>query len=447
MPGRFKPLPFGASAPINGGGLGAAAAPSVRATQFHLVRVGPSFEVAHDACGELEAVEAAELAELGPLAPTDGAHEFASRLGLNPLDLARETRARERGRVADAMQGLKTRGGVERSRYVATCGRLHIGKSQGSAGERYGVAHWRCKDRLCPTCGELRSRKQAWRLRQFIEQRACWDRLLFPTLTHRKRPVAEETASEAITRLGKDLLRVFDTKFASGRELATVIDGALFVIELTWSPKGWRTSAATGRKFYVEFSGWHAHVHALVEVAEGVDLGYAAHVILKHWIATADAEPAAQYVKPATPQNVGQLCKYVLKPMSISNPRRLRQAAHAISNIKAERARGEWKGWKKKVADDGKWDHVEVSGYTLGDLQVAAKQDKWISWHDTVGDHVRTIGVVEATALVRTLARAPETLNEAVKRRRSAEREIPWWKQGKPTAVSIAWVIGRDDDD
>lgn len=436
--------PVYALASNQGGGLGAAPAPNVREPGFRS-RSKPSknqVEVRHDAAHSLSFDERSVLADLGHLAPTAGAHDFAARVGLGPVALAKDARTFARLLVADSMRGLLTRGGRERSQHVERCGRLRLAKATAPNGaERYGVAPWRCKDRLCPVCGHLRAREQGWRLRQFIEARECWDRLLFVTLTHRKRPIEEETAEQAIKRIGRDLLRVFDTKFAAGRELARVFEGALFVIELTWSPKGTRLNPATGQSYYVAFSGWHAHAHALMEVSEGVKNGFAANRILTHWTKTADAEIGAQYIKNANPRNVGQLCKYVLKPMSIENPFRLRQAAAAVANIKSERARGEWKGWKKTVSNDGEWDRVEVSPHSLADVANAARQDRWLSWHETAGEIVRTSGVVEAVAVVRALVRAPETLNEAVKRRREASDDPPWWKIGQPKTFSLDWVL------
>jgi hypothetical protein len=387
-------------------------------------------------------LERDQLAFQGGFNPCAVDLDFASRLGLDPRILAGGAKVVDRRRVAESLAGVLTRNGTNRSDRIKCCGRVQVAKM----GNRYGLARGSCHDRLCPRCCRTRANQQGAKLRVFAEPMVAAGRLLFVTLTQVKRDVLGETVLEAIDRLRANYRRVFNSKNKAGRRIAAMLLGGLRVIELAWSPKGKRAGRG-GKDLWVDFSGWHAHLHMLVQVADGVSLAAAAAEIQQAWLLLADAgecEAAAQYVTPADEGRIHELTKYPFKPLEISNPRRLREVAAAIDGLHADQAFGTWKGWRKTVPDAAGWgDKLQVSPCGLAELRTAAKADRAVTWDRPVGSGMVLKDGVDARALIATVARNPGLLQDLIKEARAASKDqIRGQRREQPTVlVPLAWLL------
>jgi hypothetical protein len=277
--------------------------------------------------------------------------DVAERLGIDIGDVLETTSAEDRRRIAGAMRGhvytkrrrKKPRNvldkewvstPVDRSSRLFSCGHL---RPAIRGGTEYGLAHWWCKDRLCPSCAAHRARDMGGALRAWIEHRQA--PVLFGTLTQPKFPRSRETATEAIDRLLAAWRRMSNKKNASGRLFHAHFVGGARAIELAWAQSGDQHG-----KHKVVRSGWHAHIHALFEVREGVDPGEAAGVLQRLWLdASAGATPGAQCVVPVDDQRVGQVTKYPLKLPELDTPDVIREAAKALADRRVVLGFGDWR--------------------------------------------------------------------------------------------------------
>lgn len=241
-----------------------------------------------------------------------------------------------------------TRTGKPRSGRIQDCGHLR----PAIRGTEKGLAHWRCGDRLCPSCAERRARHNAAALFAFATQRADdGARVLFVTLTQRKLPVHVETPHDALTRWMKAWRRMTSKRTQLGRRFADTFAGAMRGVELTWSPKG-----KTHRDGHVvAYSGWHAHGHCLIEVRPGISFAHARRELLQLWkMATGTAGWPAQNVQQVAPVMPGddgarsrsriyEVCKYPLKLPSFDSPAVLRSAGEALSGRRVVDGVGSWR--------------------------------------------------------------------------------------------------------
>lgn len=152
------------------------------------------------------------------------------------------------------------------------------------------------------------------------------------------------------------------TATKAGRLLRRYFAGGIWFVEVTWSWAGMPRPDGTS----VKYSGWHPHLHGLLELTEppeemvtalGLDAArakwrvLATQALLKHWNALdTSSRRSAQRVERVDAQRVGQVCKYPLKPFGFENPARAREAALALAERRMHDAWGTWRGWRK-IAD------------------------------------------------------------------------------------------------
>ncbi len=243
-----------------------------------------------------------------------------------------------------------TRTGQPRSARIKDCGHLR----PAMRGRELGLCHWRCKDRLCPSCAGRRAREMASALLYFAKLKAdSGSRILFVTLTQKKHDITDEDCAGAMTRWLATWRNMTSKRGHTGRAFCEMFAGAIRGVEVTWSPKG--------KKHYdghvVKYSGWHAHGHILVEVRPGFTLRQATAEIKKLWRwATPKGEisGAAQSVQQVAPvaeggeekarSHIYEVCKYPLKLPGTSSPEVLRAAGIALASRKTLDGVGEWRG-------------------------------------------------------------------------------------------------------
>lgn len=241
---------------------------------------------------------------------------------------------------------------------VARCGSLWAARQ----GAKLGLAHKACRDRMCPRCMEKRQQGEARELRRWCDER--WSKgasVLFATLTQVKLPLEHEAAKAAILRLLGTRREAMNTRGALGKGLRQFFRGGVWFVELVWSYRGRRNKDGSR----VAYSGWHAHLHGLLELApvpdgmvraagpERAALAWyqAAQAALRRaWLAVnPEASGAAQHSELADRGRAGQVCKYPLAPFEVASAERAREAAVALVGRRTHDAWGEWRGWKKRA--------------------------------------------------------------------------------------------------
>lgn len=176
---------------------------------------------------------------------------------------------------------------------------------------------------------------------------------LFATLTQVKYPAWNEDARSAVQRLyhswrllvnGRHFRAGFRERFAGG----------LRSVETTWSPAG----AEREHGGTVAFDGFHAHLHVMLEVREGVDAAEAAGWLQRAWVSCSpDADAAAQVVRRARFDDAHQLVKYVTKPLEdySETPDVVRALFAGLHGLRLLQAFGSWvardgePGWRPKL--------------------------------------------------------------------------------------------------
>ncbi len=326
----------------------------------------------------------------------------AERLGFDLPDLLELTGAAERTRIADAMVGhvftkrkrkrpkhlldhewVSTP--IDRSARVYACGHLR----PAFRGSEPGVAHWHCKDRLCPDCSERRANEYKGAARAFIAGHqpryfVAGARgleihrvpILFVTLTQPKRPTNSEAAGAAFDRLMASWRRLQNTKSENGREFRRVFEGGARAVELKYARKGERNGA-----YVIPFSGWHPHFHALLQVRVGITVAEAASVVARLWreVSTGAKAPDIAVVDE---RRIGEICKYPLKLPSLATVGIIREAAMVLADRKTLVGFGSWRAILKQgreLRDEGKErpPPVHIADQRLGTL---ARKDGLITF-------------------------------------------------------------------
>lgn len=338
--------------------------------------------------------------ELAYSAPVQGqgvggemAADFAAGLGVELPQVGEDSGVLARARVLRWMDpAIRTRpskrnpAGLPRRERVQRCGTLWAAR----CGEQLGMAHKWCRDRMCPTCAERRQRGEARKLRRWCEER--WKkgaRLIFPTLTQVKQSIELETAEQAITRLMTTRREMMNTKTKAGESLRGFIAGGVWCVELAWSYRG-KLNRDGSR---VAYSGWHPHLHGLIELTEPdadlvARLGHdravevwarrAGSALRRAWIAVnPEASYAAQKIVDVDRQRVGQVTKYPLKPFEMAAPSRSREAAIALASRRTQDAWGTWQSWRREAeklldADREEAGEVERPPIEFGDATFQA---------------------------------------------------------------------------
>lgn len=313
----------------------------------------------------------------------------AERLGFDLPDVLEVTHAPDRHRIGAALAGHVftkrrhkkpasvldhewTSEPVDRSIRILSCGHLR----PAYRGNELGVAHWHCKDRLCPYCAERRAREYSSAARAFIADRVKAKRffvggddglrvlehrvqILFCTLTQLKQPTKYETAQQSYDRLMGTWRRMQNSKSKLGREFAKHFVGGARAVELKYSQKGDKHGAHV-----VKYSGWHPHLHCLFEVRWGVNTGDAIRCMHKLWQECSPTSTGAgRDVQLVDNRRVGQLCKYPLKLPELVNVETIREAAKVLADRKTLVGFGTWRGFLKEgraLRDDGKADKAPL---------------------------------------------------------------------------------------
>lgn len=167
---------------------------------------------------------------------------------------------------------------------------------------------------------------------------------VFATLTQPKRARHLEQPRAAVERIVRAWKRMTDTHGALGRRFREYFAGGLRTVEVTYSRRGERQHNG-GRR--TQFSGYHAHLHVLLEVAEGVDRSIAMYELREMWLeAQPDATASAQCIRAAAVADAHQLCKYVTKPLELvaGNDAVLRELFAGLHGLRLLQAFGCWLG-------------------------------------------------------------------------------------------------------
>lgn len=167
---------------------------------------------------------------------------------------------------------------------------------------------------------------------------------LFATLTQTKFPRHSEGAKEAVHRIASTWRQITNSKTAIGRAFRRMFVGGLRTTETTWSARGDEQHNGGG---VVGFSGYHAHLHVILEVRDGIDRAEAAAWLIRTWLEHSHgASAGGQCVRPASADDAHQLCKYVTKPLEAvgDKPAILRELFGALHGVRLLQAFGEWQG-------------------------------------------------------------------------------------------------------
>ncbi len=329
---------------------------------------------------------------------------------------------------------ILTSTGEPRSARIKDCGHLR----PAIRGTEYGVAHWRCHDRLCPSCAERRAREMASALFFFAQHRAESGRLvLFVTLTQLKRPVHVESPEKAITRWLDAWREMTDRRFYKrkttvGMRFNMMTAGAIRGIELTWSPKGKRNADGS----VVKYSGWHAHGHCLVEIMPGISFRQADRELMGMWRAVSGGAKASaqnvQQVAPALPgteerckSRIYEVCKYPLKLPGFDNESVLCFAAEALASRRVVDGIGEWRGALAIGRKLRSAEEKPKAPVRMADQRIYALHDpeNMLSFSEFKGGHA-TAFYVEASKIRQAVLRDPRTFDQR-DRDREAGLDVP----------------------
>lgn len=364
------------------------------------------------------------------VAPASSPSSLAVReLGLDARRLEAAAATPLRAGVAAALAGVRTKpterhpDGISRGTLVRHCGKLHAVLVGGA----YDIEPACCRQRPCPSCARKRARDNAADLTRAMQHRRAVAEamFLFATLTQPKRPRHEETPREAVDRIVRVWQRITNSKTATGREFRRRFEGGLRTTETTFAARGEQREHGGA----VEFSGYHAHLHVLLEVRAGIDRGEAAGWLQDTWLTHCDgARAGAQCVRPASTDDAGQLCKYVTKPLenAAGRPAILRELFGALHGVRLLQAFGSWMGrdgvrvgWRELGDDEPDDDAPQGPRYVgpeLGEL--------W-SWRharpEGTTDSVVFRGHAPGDELVVSAAEAWEAIDRAVSARVLAE--------------------------
>lgn len=286
-----------------------------------------------------------------------------------------------RAAVASALAGIRTRPtpnnpeGVSRGVLIGACSRRHAFK----VGDAFILEPKCCRQRACPACARARARQNAADLVRSIQHRrkaAASSMFLFATFTQPKRPRREETPFEATRRIVLAFRRISNPNTVTGREFRRLFKGGLRTTEVTYSAAGDHQRNGGGA---VAFSGYHAHLHCMIEVREGIVRSEAAGWLLRAWLAEVEGAAAgAQCIRAANEADAHELCKYVTKPLEDSRdkPAILRELFGALHGVRLLQAFGEWMGregvrvgWRELGADEQPPSAPRYRGPEIGDLR------------------------------------------------------------------------------
>ena len=268
--------------------------------------------------------------------------------------------------------GLFTAAGRSRGARIAFCGHLRpaIGAKTGAV----GMTQVMCRDRACPACQRLRSLELGHALRGAVEHRQSQGdaRLLFITLTVPKLPHSKCPAVASLNRLLDYWTKLSRGNSKRGRKFLELFPGGVRTVEVSWSKKGDRYGAHE-----VLFDGFHVHLHLLAELGAGVRRSRAVAWLVDQWCALTGAKPDAQNIQDMDVARVGQLTKYVTKPLedAASRPEIARELFGALHGRRLIHGWGSWKNWKQwaELEPNPRAEVLLLAVMDLGQLEVATR--------------------------------------------------------------------------
>lgn len=341
-------------------------------------------------------------------------------LGVDVGEVLESSRVVDRRRIAAAVKGhALTRSGSERSDRLFSCGHLR----PAIRGTEVGLSAWSCGDRLCPSCAESRAREYASALRAFASSRVDEGyRHYAVTLTQQKMPVVSETCSQSVDRIIDAVRRLTNSGSANGRRVRSYWAGGIRGVEITWSPRGKRRKDGSR----VEYSGWHAHIHAIFELKEGVDDDDALDVIIDEWLKVSPgASEHAQYVQFLDDRMIGETAKYPLKLPDLDRPWLVRDAAMSIAGRRMLDGFGSWRsalGKGRLLRDLGAPPRVPLKMADAGVSCLSEPPESLVSFtsfkgRDGITSFYRSVGEIRSRVL-----RDPRTLKQ---RDRDRKNNVP----------------------
>ena len=271
-----------------------------------------------------------------------------------------------RSRAMSWVARLPTRTGSDRGERIRYCGWMEVCYQPATG--HVGWRHRYCKDRACPVCARNRSSKTRKQLRAHLikREKAGCGALAFLTVTQPKDP--NEGPGEAISRLLKSWRKLRDR-----RPFRRAVAGYVRAVECVWSRRGWKVQA-DGRRFYTRESGWHAHLHIVLElVPMDQDTQWRG---FEPWVTGAWCEISGGHEKgidwqALSRQKVGQIAKYITKPFELP----VQQAPIFFQELAGRRllqGGGTWRYYQK--ADEG--EGAAPEGWVPQALHVADLLDR-----------------------------------------------------------------------
>lgn len=255
-----------------------------------------------------------------------------------------------RSRAMSWVARLPTRTGTDRGERIRYCGWAEVCFRPGKG--QVGWRHRYCKDRACPVCARNRAAKTRKQLRAHLvarEKAGCGE-LVFLTLTQPKLANDREGPGEAISRLLASWRKLRDR-----RPFRRSVAGYVRAVECVWSRRGWKVQK-DGRQFYTRQTGWHAHLHIVLEL-EPVDQ-HTQWRGVETWITGAWCEIAGGSEKgidwqPLSRAKIGQIAKYITKPFELP----AQQASIFFQDLAGRRllqGGGTWRYYQRADDEGGK---------------------------------------------------------------------------------------------
>ena len=282
--------------------------------------------------------------------------------------------------------------GRDRGRAIAMCGRPALAMTTGGM---VGMVGLRCRDRACPRCQRLRAIERAAELKEAmavcpacegsgsvraepeesvigeglpedglpvahsekVPCRACGSRgevpwrWQFATLTVPKVHATERDCRASLEVVLDAWRQLTRKSHALGREFSARFHGGVRSIEVVYRARGDEVRYPGGRVHVVKMTGWHVHVHALVETTGDVDDDEARGWLVQQWLALTGGSPRGQCVRAVERGDTGcavELCKYVAKPLSMDMSATVgRELFSALHGRRLLEGFGRWRGWRK----------------------------------------------------------------------------------------------------
>ena len=336
----------------------------------------------------------------------------AVALGVPRAALERDAKTQLRQRAIGWVYGLKTKVTArsttgkprDRALAIAECGRPTPVYSRGV----YWVSAKSCGDRACPRCAYRRSSMLAADMRIVAdERRADGKSLWFVTLTQPKPYGANP--KPAIDGAMKAWRRLVNPKTHLGAQWHDTFDGCVRALEVTWSPK----DKVRRDGSVVPYSGWHAHFHVIVEGGSRAQVEW----MVARWRSIVGGAPGAQKILLADDRRIGELCKYIVKPIVEDVPAALcRELFGVLHRRRLCEGVGSWKGWRGTIEREPPkpvlWCHVsaaklaaDFSSARLRKVRAAMRSQDSLAYREVVFSRRVGAKVEEHAAMIETVVR------------------------------------------